>query len=95
MPDEIDMAEAEQRLRALGGFDWLLGGQQWWSARDVSEHLKTAGIGGHKDTVTRWFKMLPQTQDFAGLGLRASRADLIRFFATRSRSASTDDGQAC
>lgn len=93
MPDSTTLAEAEQKLHALGGFDWLLSGTQWWAAKDVSEHLKESGIGGHKETVTRWIKTLPGTQDFGGLGLRAKRDELIIFFATRITSASGESGE--
>src|SRR5258708_1975873 len=80
---KYNRATAEQRLRDIAGFDWLLGGTQWWSAKEVSDHLQEQGIGGHKETVIRWFKMLPNTKDFGGLGLRATRDDLILFFAER------------
>ena len=76
-----DLVTAERRLRDIGGFDWLLGGTQWWSAKDVSDQLQQQGIGGHKETVLRWFKTMPNTKDFGGLGLRAKRDDLVLFFA--------------
>lgn len=92
---ELTLADAEARLRAHGGYDWVLSGQQAWSAAEVAQRLGEMGIRVSKDTVTRWFKTLLNTQDFGGLGLYASRADLVLFLASRNvRDAVSDDQTA-
>jgi hypothetical protein len=88
-----DLATAEQRLRKIGSFEWLLSGAQWWSAKDVSDQLQKEGIGGHKETVLRWFKTLTNTKDFGGLGLRAKRDDLVQYFAEHINDVRADSEQ--
>lgn len=79
-------SEAEARLRAHGGFDWLLSGRQQWSVAEVVSALQGIGITVSSDAVGRWFKSLPHTLRFGGpIGMRATRDDLIVFFAGRMR----------
>jgi len=95
MPD-LTLPEAEARLHAHGGYDWLLSGRQAWSVSEVVKALAgSTGIQVSHDAVTRWFKSLSHTQDFGGpIGLRASRNDLITFFAGRMRGDGlTDAGE--
>jgi hypothetical protein len=81
------MPEAFERavtlLRERGGYDWLLSGPEAFFADDVAEQLTASGVRVTRDTVARWFKDLPHTQNFGKLGLSATRRDLIEFFASK------------
>lgn len=84
---ELSLHAAETLLRDHGGYEWLLSDQQFWSVSEVILALKKEGLKVSNDAVARWFKPLPHTQDFGGpIGLRASRNDLILFFASRMSS---------
>jgi hypothetical protein len=80
---ELDEGTAIRLLRDRGGYDWLIDGPASWFATDVADRLTDAGIAVTRDTVGRWFKRLPHTQDFGKLGLSASRHDLLLYFAGR------------
>ena len=74
-----------------GGYGWLLQGKAFWSVSEVVRALAEEGVKISNDTVARWFKTLPHTQDFGGpVGLRASRNDLIIMFATEMISRLAD-----
>jgi hypothetical protein len=79
------LKEAEERLQAHGGYDWLLSStRQFWSVSEIVAELDKVGMKVSNDAVVRWIKPLECTQDFGGpIGLRAARRDLIRFFAAR------------
>jgi hypothetical protein len=93
MPD-LTLAEAEALLRAHGGYDWLLSGKQFWSVSEIVGEFDKVGLKVSHDAVTRWIKPLPFTDDFGGkIGLRATRNDLIMYFASRLRgSGGSADG---
>ena len=79
-----DLLDATQKLDAHGGYGWLLKGQSFWTPTQVMEGLEVEGMPVSNDTVVRWFRSLPHTQDFGGRGgIRASKNDLILFFAGR------------
>ncbi|HEY7343296.1 MAG TPA: hypothetical protein VH591_20665 [Ktedonobacterales bacterium] len=81
---------AEAKLRAHGGFGWLLDGRQNWSVSEVIEAMHTIDIAVSTDAVGRWFKEMPHTLSFGGpIGMRATRDDLIAFFASRMLMDST------
>jgi hypothetical protein len=79
----MTLDQAIERLRGRGGYEWLIDGPESWYAADVAEQLTKRGITVSRDTVVRWFKLMPHTQDFGKLGFSASRADLLLFFAGR------------
>lgn len=83
---DMSLEEAEARLREHGGYEWALSGRQMWSAADITAKLTDMGMKVSKDTVTRWIKAMPNMQDFGGMGIFASRADLILFLAGRFKS---------
>lgn len=90
------LAEAEAELRRMGRFDWLIrSGQQAWSVYDVArEYAAATGVPISHDTVTRWFKRLPDggAENYGGtIGWRAQRDALIVFFAAGSHLRKTDD----
>lgn len=95
---ELDEATAIRMLRDRGGYDWLIDGPAAWFASDVADRLSAMGITVTRDTVGRWFKRMPHTQDFGKLGLSASRQDLLLYFAGRmigtSGGSSADDRAA-
>lgn len=83
---EMTLQEAEALLHGHGGYSWLLSGKQFWSVSEVVRAMLDEGVRVSHDAVTRWVKPLPHTQDFGGkIGLRASRDDLVLFFAGRMR----------
>ncbi|HET8908128.1 MAG TPA: hypothetical protein VFN11_14310 [Ktedonobacterales bacterium] len=89
-----ELKEAERRLKAHGGYEWALSGRQAWSAADVAEQLTSMGIATSKDTVIRWFKQsMPHVQDFGGLGMYVSRADLVLYLAARFLRSASSDGE--
>ena len=83
---EMSLHDAEGLLRAHGGYDWLLSGKQFWSVGEIVEEFDKVGLKVSHDAVTRWIMPLPFTDEFGGkIGLRASRNDLILYFAGRLR----------
>ena len=91
---ELTRDQAEERLRAHGGYDWLLEGRAFWSVKEVVSALKEAGMDVSHDAVARWFRTLPHTQDFGGpVGLRASRFDLILLFAGQMLGTEQEKGE--
>jgi len=83
---ELTLEAAETRLHGHGGYEWLLGGKQFWSVAEVVSAMQAEGVQVSHDAVTRWLKTCPHTEDFGGrIGLRASRSDLILYFASRMR----------
>lgn len=82
----MTLKEAEDTLRADGRYNWLLSGKQAWSVGDVTqEYANATGVDVSHDTVTRWFKRLPDggAENYGGtIGWRAKRDALIVFFAT-------------
>lgn len=84
MSEDAALDQAMQKLTAHGGYQWLLEGKPFWSVAQVAEALSEAGMPISVDSVTRWFHTLPHTQYFSGpSGLRASRNDLILYFASQ------------
>ena len=84
MSEDIALDQAMQKLTAHGGYTWLLEGKPFWSVSQVAAALTDAGMPISVDSVTRWFHTLPHTQYFSGPGgLRASRNDLILYFASQ------------
>lgn len=84
MPDTDELNAAREKLADHGGYDWLLQGQSFWTPAQVMEGLESEGMLVSNDTTVRWFRSLEHTQDFGGRGgIRASKNDLILFFATR------------
>jgi hypothetical protein len=82
MPESTPAA----KLRAHGGFEWLLDGRRQWSVSEVIAAMQEADIVVSTDAVGRWFKTMPHTLYFGGpIGMRATRDDLITFFAARMR----------
>jgi hypothetical protein len=82
--EEVMLATAEDQLRRHRGYDWLLVSKdkQIWSVSEIVAELDKVGMKVSNDTVIRWIKPLEQTQNFGGaVGLRATRTDLIIFFA--------------
>ena len=77
-------------LQRRGGYDWLINGPESWFADDVATRLTAMGIRVTRKTVGEWFKDLPNTQNFGKLGLSATRADLIHFFAGKFVSRTAD-----
>jgi hypothetical protein len=82
MPD-APLDQDTELLQRRGGYDWLIHGPESWFAEDVAEKLTSMGIRVTRKTVGEWFKDLPNTQNFGKLGLSATRADLIHFFAEK------------
>lgn len=78
---ELQLAVA--RLRAHGGYEWLLSGPDVLLATDIAEHLKTMGVPVKSNTITLWLKELSSAQDFGRIGVAASRADIIKMLASR------------
>jgi hypothetical protein len=75
---------AEAKLREHGSFGWLLDGRQNWSVSEVISAMQETGIPVSSDAVGRWFKTMPHTLYFGGpIGMRATRDDLIAYFASR------------
>jgi len=84
MADDTTLQQAIHKLTAHGGYTWLVEGKPFWSVAQVAEALAEAGMPISVDSVTRWFHTLPHTQYFSGpSGLRASRNDLILYFASQ------------
>jgi len=82
---ELSLDEAEDVLERDGRYAWLLSGRQAWSVYDVAEQYKQAtGVPVSHDTVTRWFRSLPDggAENYGGtIGWRARRDALVLFFA--------------
>lgn len=84
MPDEATLQAAREKLADHGGYNWLLEGRSFWTPAQVMGDLESEGMPVSNDTVVRWFRSLEHTQDFGGRGgIRASKNDLILFFASR------------
>lgn len=92
---ELTLAEAEGMLRQDGRYGWLLSGRQAWSVQDVVREYEAAtGVPISHDTVTRWFKRLPQggAENYGGtIGWRAQRDALVVFFASGKHLRRADD----
>lgn len=82
---EMTLAEAEAQLRKDGRYAWLLVGKQAWSVNEVVQaYSEATTVPVSHDTVTRWFKRLPDggAENYGGtIGWRAKRDALILFFA--------------
>lgn len=79
---QLSQETASRILFEHGGYTWLIEGKAFWSVSEVVRALTQEGVKISNDTVARWFKTLPHTQDFGGpVGLRASRNDLVQMFA--------------
>ena len=92
----ITTAAAVGALEQIAGYAWLLskwrGGQEFWSSDAVAQELQKVGFAGiNPEGVTRWFKRLPNTQDFGGYGYHATSEDLIKYFATRKLNSIAGD----
>ena len=58
---------------------------------ESAEQLTYIGIKVTRETVGRWIRVLPHTQDVGKVGLAATRDDLIQVFADRfPRRAATE-----
>lgn len=92
---ELTLQQAEDMLNADGRFTWLLSGKQAWSVYDVAQAYTAAtGVAVSHDTVTRWFKRLPDggAENYGGtIGWRAQRNALIVFFASGKHLRRADD----
>jgi len=93
---ELTLQEAENILRQDGRFGWLLSsGRQAWSVQDVTRDYEAAtGVPVSHDTVTRWFKRLPEgsAENYGGtIGWRAQRDALVVFFGNGRHLRKTDD----
>jgi hypothetical protein len=92
---ELTLAEAENMLRQDGRYGWLLSGRQAWSVQDVVREYEAAtGVSVSHDTVTRWFKRLPDggAENYGGtIGWRAQRDALVVFFASGKHLRRGDD----
>jgi hypothetical protein len=82
MPGD-QLQDAVTLLQQHGGYSWLLNGPDVFLASDIAEQLTNMGIKVTRETVGRWIKALPNTQDFGKVGLAATRDDLIQMFAER------------
>lgn len=95
MPERT-LAEAEAALRQDGRYGWLLSGRQAWSVYDVAREYEAAtGVQVSHDTVTRWFKRLPDggAENYGGtIGWRAQRDALIVFLGSGLHLRRADDG---
>jgi hypothetical protein len=82
---EID--EAIRLLEGHGGYAWLVNAPAdfSFSATSIVEHLAKTGVEVTKRTVQDWIRDLPHTAEQGGLGLYATRNDLIMLFAGRIR----------
>ena len=93
----MTLSEAETILRTNGRWGWLLSGRQAWSVYDVArEYAAATGVPVSHDTVTRWFKRLPDggAENYGGtIGWRAQRDALVIFFA-QGRHLRSADGEA-
>ena len=88
---ELTLPEAEAILQAHGGYSWLLSAKQFWSVGEIVSEFDKVGLRVSHDAVTRWIRPLPHTDDFGGkIGLRASRNNLILYFAGRLGSGDQD-----
>src|SRR5260370_41501355 len=94
MPD-LTLAEAESVLRQDARYSWLLAGRQAWSCEDVVREYEAAtGVSVSHDTVTRWFKRLPEggAENYGGtIGWRARRYALVVFFVRGKHLGRADD----
>ena len=81
--NDPELQQAVARLRAHGGYDWLLNGPDVLLASDIAEHLQAMGVPVKSNSVTLWLKELPSAQDFGRIGVAASRADVIKMLAAR------------
>lgn len=92
---ELTLAEAEETLRRDGRYSWLLSGRQAWSVYDVAQAYSDAtGVPVSHDTVTRWFKRLPDggAENYGGtIGWRAQRDALVVFFGNGKHLRRADD----
>ncbi len=92
---ELSLADAEEVLRQDGRYGWLLSGKQAWSVYDVAHDYEAAtGVSVSHDTVTRWFKRLPDggAENYGGtIGWRAKRDALIVFFGSGFHLRRPDD----
>ncbi len=84
---EMTIEEATQLLEEHGGYTWLVGAADGYSfsATSIVEHLAKTGVEVTKRTVQDWIRALPHTAEQGGLGLYATRADLLLMFAGRIR----------
>jgi len=84
---EQDSDEATRLLEAHGGYGWLLTApdDHSFSAASIVDHLAATGVNTTKRTVIEWIKSTPSWTDHGGLGIFATRHDLIALFAGRIR----------
>ncbi len=70
----LSYERASDTLRALGGFERLLeGGQQYYSAPELSEMTQALGLGIARNTMLRWIQESGQGVEVAGVGWRIRR----------------------
>jgi hypothetical protein len=82
MADKV-LEQAVQRLKAHGGYGWLLNGPVLVMASDATRQLNAMGLPVNQKSLTSWFGDLPSAQDFGTLGRAASREDVIKMLADR------------
>lgn len=84
---EMNIDEAIRLLDEHGGYAWLVTTPETFSfsATSIVEHLGATGVEVTKRTVQEWIRDLPHTVEQGGLGLYATRNDLIQLFAGRIR----------
>lgn len=83
MVSEQEIQAALEKLSDHGGYSWIINDKRaFWSVSQVVENLNAEGMQISNDLVLRWFRKLPHTQNLGGTsGMRASRNDLLLFFA--------------
>lgn len=84
---EMGIDEAIRLLEDHGGYSWLVTMPETfsYSANSIVEHLGATGVEVTKRTVQDWIRDLPHTVEQGGLGMYATRNDLIQLFAGRIR----------
>lgn len=89
MVTEQEIQAALEKLTDHGGYDWIINDTRaFWSVSQVVDHLNAEGMQISNDLVLRWFRGLDHTQNLGGTsGMRASRNDLILFFARQMNKA--------
>jgi hypothetical protein len=80
---DMTLEQAIARLRAHGGYGWLLDGPDVVLSGDITKQLNAMGIPVKSNSVTLWLGEMPSTQDFGRLGRGASREDVILMLADR------------
>lgn len=85
-PDPKELREAEQKVRAFAGFEWLFTGQKAFLSGEVRDHLREQGIRVSKQTMLdKWLPEMSRWGDILQLGATGyyiQRDQLVLFFAS-------------